>query len=91
MRVIWFVVLTVLAFVLGATGGGLWNVTKSGLAGLRVACSVTSTAERSGVLTRVQITDTIDRLSKRVAGSGHREAEVLFQELRNGCPSLARR
>lgn len=88
MRVIWFVVLTVLAFVLGTIGGGAWNVTKSGLAGLRVVCNVTATAEQSGVLTRAQITDTVDRLSKRTTGAGHREADLLFQELRNGCPSL---
>ena len=88
MRVIWFVVLTAIAFALGTFGGGLWNVTKSGLAGLRVVCDVTATAERTGVLTKAQITDTVDRVSRRIAGGGHRDADVLFSELRNGCPNL---
>ena len=89
MRVIWFIVLAVLAFALGSIGSGAWNLVKGGLAGFRVVCEVAATAERTGILTRAQIVDTVGRLEKRVeAGSAHKsDMNVIFGELRNGCPS----
>lgn len=89
MRVIWFVVLALLAFVLGAFGGATWNVTKSGLAGVRVACEVAATAEKSGILTRAQIGEAVDRLAKStgVAKEGGTE---FFNELKTGCPNFSK-
>jgi hypothetical protein len=91
MRVIWFILLAVLAFGLGAFGGAAWNLTKSGLQGLRVVCEVTATAEKSGLLTRAQLSDAVSRLAKRVESSGisKGEASIFFDELKAGCPNRA--
>lgn len=93
MRMIWVVVLSLIALVLGALGGIAWRGTTSSLAGLRVACELIATAERSGVLTKSQINDTVDRLIKRIEKDAplERETSIFGTELKSGCPSFANR
>ncbi len=92
MKTIWVVVLSLLALVVGAFGGLAWRGASSALEGLRIACALTSTAEQSGILTKAQMADSIDRLSKSLnkdGGASNSSLDQLTKELKTGCPTFA--
>jgi hypothetical protein len=88
---IWVVILSFIALVIGAVGGIAWRGATSSLAGLRVACELVATAERSGILTKAQIGDAVDRLAKRIEKDAPREKDtsIFSSELKSGCPTFA--
>ncbi|MFM9942590.1 MAG: hypothetical protein ACKVP7_24190 [Hyphomicrobiaceae bacterium] len=92
MKTVWVVVLSLIALVLGSCGGLAWRGASTALEGIRIACALTSTAEQSGILTKAQVADTVDRLSKSLSKQGGPDSgslDQLTKELKSGCPTFA--
>lgn len=92
MKTIWVVVLSLIALVLGCFGGLAWRGATSALEGIRIACALTSTAEQSGIMSKTQVADTVDRLSKSLTKDGGPDRgslDQLTKELKSGCPTFA--
>jgi hypothetical protein len=90
MRMIWVCVLSLIALTIGTFGGLAWRGATSSIAGVRVACEVIATAERTNILTKAQINDTVDRLAKQIEKESPqgRDTASFATELKTGCPTF---
>ena len=92
MKIVWVVVLSLIALVIGGIGGLAWKGTTTSLAGFRVTCEMVAAAEKSGLMTKAQIDQTIDRMFKTMGekgGSDKAEMDSFGKELRSGCKTFA--
>ena len=91
MKIVWVVVLSLIALLLGSCGGLAWRGTSTVFSGLRIACAVTATAEKSGILTKAQVSDMIDRMAKVIDKNAMPDgADAFSKELKTGCPTYSK-
>lgn len=92
MRTLWVIVLSTLALVIGAFGGLTWKGATTSLDGIHIACEVINVAEKSNLMTKQQVQDTVDRMLKRVEKGGRADVDNagFAKELKSGCPTFAK-
>ncbi len=83
MKTVWVVVLSLFALVLGSCGGAVWKGTTGIFESIRIACAITTTADSSGLMTKAQVADAIDRLLELL-----REASIRPKPRRATRPTL---
>jgi hypothetical protein len=89
MRTIWVVILSLIALVVGAFGGLAWKGATGSLDGIHIACETANVAQKSGLMTKAQSDDTVDRMLKRIEKSD-RNIDVFGKELKTGCPTFTK-
>ncbi len=90
MKTVWVVVLSLFALVLGSCGGAVWKGTTGIFESIRIACAITTTADSSGLMTKAQVADAIDRLLKVTSQKSEKaEMDQFARELKAGCPNVA--
>jgi hypothetical protein len=89
MRIVWVVVLSIVALLVGAFGGLVYSGATEGIASVRVGCAVLDTAEKSGFLDRAQRADVVDRVGQmfKDAQRGPNDKTMEFvEQFKTGCP-----
>jgi hypothetical protein len=89
MRKIWVVMLSVVAFTLGAFATMAYSGASGSIGSFRIACELLDKAESLHLLTREQRADVVDRVHENLQRSlPKRDADLesRFGKFKNGCP-----
>lgn len=94
MRKIWVVMLSVVAFTLGAFVAMAYSGVGLSTSGIRIGCELLDQAETMQLLTKQQRADVVDRVHKNLQQSSPKkdtDLEKLFGQFKTGCPVPPRR
>jgi hypothetical protein len=89
MRKIWVVILSVVAFTVGAFATMAYSAANSGIASFRIGCALLDKAETMHLLTREQRSDVVDRVHENLQRSLRKrdaDLESRFGKFKTGCP-----
>jgi hypothetical protein len=89
MRKIWVIILSVVAFALGAFGTLAYTGANDTVAGMQIACELLDKAEASQVLTKQQRVDVIERVQHNIQQSSPGKdpnSGSFLSKFKSGCP-----
>jgi hypothetical protein len=91
MRKLWVFLLAVPVFALGAFLAVAYQGATGSLAGFRIACEVLNAGESTGLMTKAQRADVVERAIKRLRPATSKlddPATRMLEQFKTGCPEL---